>query len=425
MTTRQVEPFLNQANIIETAIVKAATPYNKMTEQPSLGSMASSRLFKPTNLGPTQLQHRIGMPTMTRMRNLDNHVATPLQIEYYKQRAAAAPGTLMFVESLAVAPNHTGMANAGAIWSEEQVDAWKRVTDAVHAEGSPIFAQLFAFGRAADPAVVKQKGFDVIGPSAIPISHEGTGKDSAEIPGTESSRPTPRAMSVQEIHQTVQDYAQAARNARRAGFDGVEIMAGYGYLLDEFLQEVSNQRQDAYGGSVENRSRLLDEIMAAVAEAVGPERVGIRLSPWSNFQGMGMADPVPQFSDIVLKAKRLGLGFIHLIEARVSGFDDTQSRETLDFMYDLWKGGTFLIAGGYTPELARELVDDKYPDMNMIVMFGRYFTSNPDLVFRVRHGVPLTHYRRDRFYVPGTLQGTEEGYLTFPLSDEFLASQSS
>ncbi|KAK8127387.1 NADPH2 dehydrogenase chain OYE2 [Apiospora sp. TS-2023a] len=174
------------------------------------------------------------------------------------------------------------------------VAAWKRVTDSVHDAtegGGVIFAQLFAFGRSADPAV-----------------------------------------------------------AAREGFDGVEIMAGYGYLLDSFLQDATNQREDAYGGNIENRSRLLHGVMQAVVEAVGgPERVGVRLSPWSAFQGMGMADPIPQFSDVVVKAKDLNLAFIHLIEARVSGFDDVAQEkqgQNMEFAYSLRRDGTFLAAGG-------------------------------------------------------------------------------
>lgn len=313
---------------------------------PATMPTSASRLFQPTKLGAMQLSHRIGMPTMTRLRNDENHVATPLQAEYYRQRAfASGPGTLMFV---------------GAVMGDEKTSS--------------------------------------TGVGAV----------------------VPKAMTLEEIQQTVRDYAQAARNAMRAGFDGVEIMAGYGYLLDSFLQDVTNEREDAYGGSVENRSRLLQEIMKAVVEAAGgPERVGVRLSPWSTFQGMGMADPVPQFSDVVLKAKSLNLGFIHLIEARVSGFDDVAQEkqgQNMEFAYNLWRDGTFLAAGGYTPESARRLVDEKYPNLNIIVMFGRHFTPNPDLVFRIKHGLALTSYRRGGFYYAGSPQNHKKDTLLSPLA---------
>ena len=407
------------------------------TTLPSSSSPTSppltSRLFQPTKLGALSLSHRIGMPTMTRLRNDAHHVATPLQAEYYRQRAVASgPGTLLFVESLAVSQRHGGMHHGGGIWSEAQVAAWKRVTDAVHeaAAGAVVCAQLFAFGRAADPAVAEREGLDVVGPSSIPVVHEegeGVGAVAGDKGDPGRRAGAPRAMTPDEIQQTVGEYAQAARNAMRAGFDGVEIMAGYGYLLDSFLQDVTNRREDAYGGSVENRSRLLHEVMAAVVEAVGgPDRVGVRLSPWSTFQGMGMADPIPQFSDIVRKAKELNLAFIHLIEARVSGFDDVAQEkqgQNMEFAYNLWRDGTFLAAGGYTPESARRLVDEKYPDMNIIVMFGRHFTSNPDMVFRIKHGLPLTPYRRDRFYYAGSPAEPQEGYTTFPFSNEFVAVQ--
>ncbi|KAK8060535.1 hypothetical protein PG996_010465 [Apiospora saccharicola] len=352
---------------------------------------------------------------MTRLRNDEHHVATPLQAEYYRQRSlASGPGTLLFVESLAVSRRHGGMHHGGGLWSDEQVAAWKRATDAVHdaTDGAVIFAQLFAFGRAADPTIAAREGFDVVAASAIPITKDGGGDGGVGAvagdvdTGTTKGAVAPRALTLDEIQQTVRDYAQAARNAMRAGFDGVEIMAGYGYLLDSFLQDVTNKREDAYGGSIENRSRLLHEVMKAVVEAVGgPERVGVRLSPWSTFQGMGMVDPIPQFSDVVLKAKDLNLAFIHLIEARVSGFDDVAQEtrgQNMEFAYNLWRDGTFLAAG---------------------VMFGRHFTSNPDLVFKIKHGLPLTPYRRDKFYYTGSLADPEEGYTTFAVSKEFKAAQ--
>jgi 2,4-dienoyl-CoA reductase-like NADH-dependent reductase (Old Yellow Enzyme family) len=256
-------------------------------------------------------------------------------------------------------------------------------------------------GRAASVEVARQEGVDVVGPSAIPIDENSA---------------MPRDMSAEEIQQIVRDFVSASKNAIRAGFDGVEVHGANGYLLDQFLQDNSNKRTDKYGGSVENRSRLLDEVIRAVVEAIGAERVGLRLSPWSTFQGMRMRDPVPQFTDVILKVKRAGIAYLHMIESRISGSDDYDGHDRLDFAIELWDG-PLLIAGGYTPREARRLVDEMYPDKDIVVVFGRHFLSNPDLVFRIREGVELTPYDRKTFYIPES----PVGYTDYPFSKEFLA----
>ena len=210
----------------------------------------------------------------------------------------------------------------------------------------------------------------------------------------------------------------ASENAISAGFDGVECHGANGYLVDQFIQDVSNKRNDEYGGSVENRSRLINDIMKAVVDAVGPERVGLRLSPWSTFQGMGMKDPIPQFANIIDKANQSNLAYIHLVESRVSGSEDCASRERLDFAYKLWDG-PLLVAGGYKLADARKLVDEEYPDKDIVVVFGRYFLANPDLVFRFKEGVELNPYERKTFYI----NNSAAGYVDYPFSAEFLATE--
>ncbi|KAF2476210.1 putative N-ethylmaleimide reductase [Lindgomyces ingoldianus] len=366
-------------------------------------TMPQSRLFKPLKIGDAEVQHRIGMAPLTRFRATDDRVPTPLMKKYYGQRAAV-PGTLIITEgTLISAAAGGGFTNAPGLWREDQVVAWRTITDDVHSKGSFIFCQLFAMGRAADVETAGKEGFSIVAPSAIPM---------------EEGAAVPHAMAIEEIQQTVQEFVGASKNAIRAGFDGVEIHGANGYLLDQFLQDVSNTRHDAYGGSVENRSRLLDDVLKAVANAIGPQRVGLRLSPWSTFQGMRMADPIPQFTDIIVKARRSDIEYLHLVESRISGSDDYEGHEQLDFAYKLWDG-PLLVAGGYTPQEAKELVDEMYPDKEILVLFGRYFIANPDLVFRIRQGLELNAYDRSTFYVAGS----PAGYVDYSFSEEYIAER--
>ncbi|KAL4861301.1 hypothetical protein BDV12DRAFT_208151 [Aspergillus spectabilis] len=362
--------------------------------------MSETRLFKPLKIGNVEIQHRIGMAPLTRLRATTERVPVPLMKEYYGQRASI-PGTLILTEGTVISlAAGGGFPNAPGIWSDEQVAAWRSITDEVHSKECFIFCQLFAMGRAADVEVAREEGVSIVAPSAIPIHEEAA---------------IPRAMSVEEIKQTVEDFAIAARNAIRAGFDGVECHGANGYLADQFLQDVSNKRDDEYGGSVENRSRFLNEVLSAVVDAIGPERVGLRLSPWSRFAGMGMENPIPQFSDMTEKASHLNLAYLHLVESRVSGADDYQGSGRLDFAYKLWNG-PLLVAGGYTPESARRCVDEEYPDKDIVVVFGRHFIANPDLVYRIKEGLELTVYDRKTFYV----SNSPVGYVDYPFSPEYV-----
>ena len=364
-----------------------------------------SNLYKPLQIGDVIVTNRIAMAPLTRLRASQDRVPTALMKDYYAQRASV-PGTLIISEGTFISTNCGGFDFAPGIWSDEQVAAWKTITEEVHRKGSFIFSQLFAMGRAADADIAKKEGVDVVAPSAIPIAQGSI---------------VPRAMTVEEVKQTIRDFVHAATNAMRAGFDGVEIHGANGYLLDQFIQDVSNARRDEYGGSVEKRSRLLIDVLQAVSEAIGPQRVGVRLSPWSTFQGMKMQDPIPQFSDIVVKASRANIAYLHVVESRISGAQETQgfkATETLDFAYKLWDG-PLLVAGGYTPAEARKLVDEKYPNKDIVVVFGRYFLSNPDLVFRMHKNLELNKYQRNTFYV----SESPVGYVDYPFSNEYLAEQ--
>jgi NADPH2 dehydrogenase len=363
--------------------------------------MAHSRLFTPVKVGNVTLNNRIAMAPLTRFRADDDHVPLPMVAEYYAQRASV-PGTLLVTEATFIAPEHGGYASVPGIYSQAQIDAWRNVTDAVHKKGSYIYLQLWALGRVADPNQAKKEGITVKGASAIPV-HE---KYDAPVP-----------LTLEEIKATIRAYAQAAKNAVAAGFDGVEIHGANGYLIDQFIQDNTNQRTDQYGGSIENRSRFAYEVTEAVVNAIGAERTGIRLSPFSEFQGMRMKDPIPQFTDVIKKLNTFGLSYVHLVEPRVSGNIDIETTDSLNPFVDLWSG-PLLIAGGFKPDSAKKLVDEEYPNRDVVVVFGRYFISTPDLVFRLQKGIELAGYDRDTFYNPRKA----EGYTDYPFSKEFLTA---
>jgi len=268
-----------------------------------------------------------------------------------------------------------------------------------------MYLQLWALGRAASPDQLKKE----LGPDAKVV---GAGDVAFEGGAT----PTP--LTEAEIKEYVGLYAQAAKNAIAAGFDGVEIHGANGYLIDQFLQDVSNNRTDAYGGSVENRARFGIEVAKAVVAAVGPERAGIRLSPFSEFQGMRMADPRPQFSYFAQELKKLKLAYIHVVESRIAGNADVEQTDKVNFLVELWNNQSpVLLAGGFRPASAKTAVDEEFKDKDVVIVFGRYFISNPDLVFRLKEGIELTPYDRAKFYN----KGQADGYTTWKFSKEFEA----
>ncbi|KAH7068438.1 hypothetical protein BKA63DRAFT_114250 [Paraphoma chrysanthemicola] len=364
--------------------------------------MSESRLFKPLKVGNLEIQNRVAMAPLTRFRASDEHVILPMATKYYSQRAST-PGTLLITEATIISPEYGGYPNVPHIYTQEQIDAWRKVTDEVHRQGSFIYSQLWALGRVANPEFAKANGIIIKSSSAVALN-----SDYAE----------PEEMTQEDIKQTVAAFAQAAKNAIAAGFDGVEIHGANGYLVDQFNQDRVNQRTDQYGGSVQNRSRFAIEVTQAVASAVGADKTGIRLSPFSDFQGMRMKDPIPQFSDIIEKLNPLGLAYIHLVESRVSGNADVESFESLDPLLPLFDGPV-LIAGGFKPSSARRLVDQDHKDRDVVVVFGRYFISTPDIVFRLKEGIDLNPYDRDTFYNAKE----ERGYLDQPFSKQWLDAQ--
>ena len=349
------------------------------------------------------------MSPLTRFRADENHIPTHMMIEYYEQRAAV-PGTLLTTEATFISNEAAGYDRPPGIWNEDQITAWKKITDAVHAKRSFIHCQLWALGRTALPEFLKPKGYDVTSASAIPM---------------EPGKRAPRALSEEEIQKWIDTYAAAAKNAMRAGFDGVEIHGANGYLVDQFIQDVSNQRTDRWGGSVENRSRFALSVAKAVADAIGPDRTGIRLSPFTTFQGMGMEDPEPQFGHVIEGLRDLDLSFIHIVMGshrasanRTAAGSATSS--AVDFIFKAW-GNTrpVILAGRYNPESAREAVEEEFPDKAVAIGFGRDFISNPDLPFRIERGIDLNAYDVDTFY----LKGEPHGYTDYPFSEEFMKAR--
>ncbi|KGO78419.1 Aldolase-type TIM barrel [Penicillium italicum] len=364
-----------------------------------------TKLSTPLHVGRLELSNRIAMAPMTRYRADDTHIPLPMMVDYYAQRASV-PGTLLITEGAFISPRAGGDPNVPGIYTSSQIAAWKEITSAVHAKGSYIYLQLWALGRTASLDQLKKEGdFQLVSSSPNPITPNTT---------------VPHELTESEIQDWIKDYAQAARNAISAGFDGVEIHGANGYLIDQFNQDTVNTRTDRWGGSVENRARFAVEVTRVVVDAVGADRTGIRLSPFSTFQGMRMDDPLPQFSYLASKMAEFKLAYVHVTESRVAGNMDVTATDQLDFFLEAYgKAGPIIITGGYKHKSAKEAVDGKYKDYDAIIGFGRPFISNPDLVFRILKEVELTAYNRDTFYEAKD----PKGYIDYEFSTEFKTAQ--
>ncbi|KAH9056417.1 hypothetical protein EDB87DRAFT_1824208 [Lactarius vividus] len=290
------------------------------------------KLFQPIQIGTLNLQHRVVLAPMMRSRADERYILGALSLEYYKQRTST-PSTFAVTEGALIAPRAGGIPDAPGIWSDEQIAGWKAITDAVHANGSFIYLQLWSLGRVADGDVLRKAGdYDVVAPSAIALEgHE-----------------TPRPLTVAEIKEYVQLYATAAENAvLKAGFDGVEIQSAGGYLPDQFLQTVSNTRTDDYGGSLGNRLRFVLEVTEAVVKAVGANKVGIRISPYLKIREMGMPDPIPTFAELVTRIRDSYPNFAYLHVIEITEILGTVTRPSSKFLRDIWGDRPYIANGGY------------------------------------------------------------------------------
>lgn len=349
-------------------------------------------LFTPLDLGPFQLRNRILMAPLTRCRAAAGHVPTPLMAEYYAQRASAG---LIIAEATMAIEGHSAFSSEPGIYSDEQVHAWRRVTESVHAEGGRIVLQIWHGGRACHPFF--NDGAQPVAPSPLPITGD-------EVHTPEGKKPyvTPRELRDDEIPAIVAGFKKAAYNAGEAGFDGVEIHGANGYLLDEFLRDGSNLREGPYGGSLENRARLLLEVTAAAVEVWGAGRVGLRISPLNSYNNMKDSDPVGLSTFLAKALNDFTLAYLHVMR---SDFFQIQKGDVLTPIRQHFKG---VLVGnmGYSAQEATEALAAGILDA---VAFGVPFLANPDLPARFAVGAPLNAPDASRFYSPGP-----EGYTDYP-----------
>jgi 2,4-dienoyl-CoA reductase-like NADH-dependent reductase (Old Yellow Enzyme family) len=345
-------------------------------------------LFDPLQAGALTLPNRILMAPLTRSRAApDTRVPTALAVEYYRQRASAG---LIFTEATSVTPRGVGYAATPGIWSDEQVEGWKQVTHAVHGAGGRIALQLWHVGRISHPLFLDGELPEA--PSAI----RPKGHVSQVRPETEYV--TPHALDLAEIPRVIAEFRKGAENAKRAGFDAVHIHGANGYLLDQFLQDSTNRRVDAYGGSIEKRARLVLEVTDAVAEVWGATRVGMHLAPRMDSHDMGDSDRLGTFTYVARELGRRGLAWIATREARKDDSIGPQLKEAF--------GGVLIANEGFTLESASAALQEGWADA---VAFGKLFIANPDLPRRFASGAPLTPWDAATFY-----SGAEMGYIDYP-----------
>jgi N-ethylmaleimide reductase len=357
-------------------------------------STSVPNLFTPVEVGPLALRNRVVMAPLTRSRAGPGNVPTQLNALYYAQRASAG---LIISEATQISPEGQGYISTPGIHSAEQIGGWKCVTQAVHVAGGQIVCQLWHVGRISHPSF-QPGGVAPVAPSAIrPNGQAFTEKGFEPIP-------TPRALEASEIPAIVAQYAQAARNALAAGFDGVEVHAANGYLIDQFLRDGTNQRTDRFGGSIDNRSRFLMEVLDSVIAAVGAECIGVRISPQNTQNDITDSDPQILFNYVAEQLSKKGLAYLHIIEGDTSGIP------VPPFDYKKLKrlfGGIVISNNGFDKLRANEAIAEGRADL---IAFGKSFIANPDLVIRLFLDAPLMPVNRETLY-----GGSEQGYTDYPI----------
>ncbi|MEJ2802217.1 alkene reductase [Comamonadaceae bacterium PP-2] len=356
--------------------------------------MTEKTLFEAYKLGSLTLSNRVVLAPLTRNRAGAGLVPSPLAATYYSQRASAG---LLITEATQVSAQAQGYQDTPGLYTQAQIDGWRQVTDAVHAKGGKIFVQLWHVGRISH-VDLQPGGGAPVAPSAIRAETKTfVNNGFAEVS-------EPRALEIHELPGIVDDFRQAAANAIAAGFDGVEIHGANGYLLEQFLKDGANRRTDAYGGTVENRARLVLEVVKAVVDEIGAERTGIRISPVSPANAISSSDPQPQFNYLVEQLDALGIVYLHVVEGATGG-----PRDVAPFDFDALRKrfkNTYLANNGYDLDLATSRLNAGQADL---FAFGRPFIGNPDLVERLKAGAPLAGFN------PATLYGGgAEGYTDYP-----------
>lgn len=351
-------------------------------------------LFDPIRIGAITCPNRIIMAPLTRARATREHVPTPIMAEYYAQRASAG---LIISEATGISPQGLGWPYAPGLWSNEQVEAWKPITQAVHERGGHILAQIWHMGRMVHSSVTGEQPVSSSPGAAPGMAHTYEGKKPYE---------SARALRLDEIPGLLNDYERAARNARAAGFDGVQIHAANGYLIDEFLRNGVNHRTDAYGGSPENRIRLLREVTERVIATIGADRTSVRLSPNGETQGTDDSDPAAVFVPAAKMLSGLGIASLGLREPGPDGTFGATDVPRLSPEIRKVFDGVLILNSDYTPAIAEAAVESGRADA---ISFGRPFIANPDLPYRIQHGLPLATPTMTTWYSQGA-----EGYTDYP-----------
>lgn len=364
-------------------------------------SSDNSILFSSYQFGNHQLKNRTVMAPMTRSRATEDHTPTEIMAEYYAQRAGAG---LIITEGTAPSPNGTGYARIPGVYNDQQVAAWKKVTDSVHAKDGKIFLQLMHTGRVSHPLNMPQ-GSEVLAPSAVAA---GNTKMYTDQQGN-LDLPTPKAMTREDIDMTIDEFVKASENAVAAGFDGVELHGANGYLLEQFLFPGSNKRDDEYGGTIENRSRFVLEVAKKAANAIGKDKVGIRLSPFGAFnEVVPAADETELYAYLSAELGKLGLLYIHIVDHSDAGAPEVPHSIKKAIRDNF--AGIIILSGGYDRERAENDLND---GLGHLVAYGKPFLANPDLVERLGKNAPLNAPDFSTLYTPG-----EKGYTDYPTLEE-------
>jgi len=362
--------------------------------------MSNNSIFNQVKLGNLQLKNRMVMAPMTRNRAAEGNVPQAMNVKYYQQRASAG---LIITEASQVSPQGVGYPGTPGIYNEDQVTGWQKVVDAVHNEDSHIYLQLWFCGRISHP--------DLLPDNALPVAPSAI-KPEGEAITFEGMKAfvEPHALTVEEIKEIVGQYRHAAKMAKQAGFDGVEVHAANGYLIDQFLRDGSNQRTDDYGGNEENRMRLLNEVLDAVLETWGSSSVGVRLTPENSFNSMIDSSPQAHYHYFISQLNSRNLAYIHLLEGDMMGGESTVDYRALRDAYN----GIYMANNGYDKTRAQTALSNGDSDL---VAFGIPFLANPDLVERYKNDLPLNEANQATFY-----GGDETGYTDYPFTEKGTAA---
>jgi len=366
-----------------------------------------SRLYTPIKVGPYDLTHRVVLAPMTRLRTIQpGDIPSPMMVDFYGQRASR--GGLEIIEGVSISILARSYLGAASFYHDGQVEGWKAIANAVHAKGGRVFMQLIHGGRQSH--VDMTDGADPVAPSVVPFDGVAMTAD-GWVPVSPH-----RALDIEEIPGVIEEFRVAAQRAKDAGFDGVELHGANGYLVDQFIQDGTNKRTDAYGGPIENRVRFLREAVEALISVWGADRVGVRISPSGEWGGISDSDPEATFGYVAKVLDGYRIAYLHVIEPRIKGdstLHEGHPPAAVRHLRPFFKG-PIIAAGGFDRDGAQAIVDSGDADL---VAFGRHYTSNPDLPYRLKHNLPLTPYVRSAFW-----GGDEKDYTDFPALEPAVAA---